>query len=154
MVATRKEGVKMLQKILYPTDFSEVSLKALEYIKHLESAGIQSVIVLHVINERGFVALESFASADAQRVERELMSEAQEELEAVAKELEDCGFEVKTRLEIGHPLKEILRIEAEEGVSLIVVGSHGKSNLEEVFLGSVSEKVVRKCKSPILIVKR
>ena len=144
----------MLTKILYPTDFSDVSLKALEYIRHLESTGIESVIVLHVINENGFIALGRLAPADAQRMEREVMTEAEKELEAVARKLKDLGFQVKTRLEIGHPMKEILRVEAEEGVSLIIVGSHGRSNLEEVFLGSVSEKVARKCKSPILIVKR
>lgn len=144
----------MLTKILYPTDFSDVSLKALEYIRHLESTGIESVIVLHVINENGFIALDRLAPADAQRMEREVMTEAEKELEAVARKLKDLGFQVKTRLEIGHPMKEILRVEAEEGVSLIIVGSHGRSNLEEVFLGSVSEKVARKCKSPILIVKR
>lgn len=144
----------MLTKILYPTDFSDVSFRALEYIKHLESTGIESVIVLHVVNENGFIALDRFAPADAQRMEREVMTEAEKELKAVAKELEDHGLQVTTRLEIGHPLTEILRVEAEEGVSLIVVGSHGRSNLEEVFLGSVSERVARKCKSPILIVKR
>jgi nucleotide-binding universal stress UspA family protein len=51
--------------------------------------------------------------------------------------------------------REILKAEEkEENVSVIVIGSHGKSNLEEIFLGSVSEKVSRKCKSPVLIVKR
>ena len=49
---------------------------------------------------------------------------------------------------------EILRVDKEEEVSLLVIGSHGKSNLDEIFLGSVSEKVARKCKSPVLIVKR
>jgi nucleotide-binding universal stress UspA family protein len=38
--------------------------------------------------------------------------------------------------------------------SIGVIGPHGKSNLEEMFLGAVSEKVARKCKSPVLIIKR
>ena len=54
----------------------------------------------------------------------------------------------------GPQLREILRVEEEEDVSVIVIRSHGKSNLQEMFLGSVSEKVARKCKKPILIVKR
>jgi len=144
----------MLSKILYPTDFSDVSKKALETIKHLGSAGVKSVIVLHVVNEKGFLALEQFAAGDAPKMERELMSDAEKGLDSIAKELEQCGFQVKKRLELGHPLREILRVEEEEAVSLIIVGSHGRSNLEEVLLGSVSEKVARKCKGPILIVKR
>ena len=54
----------------------------------------------------------------------------------------------------GPQLREILWVEAKEAVSVIVIGSHGKSNLQEMLLGSVSEKVARKCKKPILIVKR
>jgi nucleotide-binding universal stress UspA family protein len=45
-------------------------------------------------------------------------------------------------------------VEDEEDVSIIVIGSHGRSNIEEIFLGSVSENVMRKSKSPVLIVKR
>jgi len=144
----------MLSRILFPTDFSDVSKKALEYIKRLGSAGVESVIVLHVVHENAFMAMERFAAGDAQKLERELMTEAESELESIAEELEGHGFQVKIRLEIGHPLREILRAEEEEDVSLIIVGSHGRSNLEEVLLGSVSEKVARKCRRPILIVKR
>lgn len=60
---------------------------------------------------------------------------------------------VISRIEVGIPLREILKVE-EEDVSVIAIGSHGKSNLQEMFLGSVSEKVARKCKKPILIIKR
>ena len=46
----------MFKKILYPTDFSDVSKKALEYIKQLKEAGTEEVIVLHVLDERGIDA--------------------------------------------------------------------------------------------------
>ena len=42
----------MFKKILYPTDFSDVSKKALEYLKKLKEAGTKEVIVLHIIDER------------------------------------------------------------------------------------------------------
>ena len=89
----------MFKKILYPTDFSDVSKKAIK------------------------------------------------------DELKKSGFEVKSMIKTGIPMREILKAE-EENVSVIVIGSHGKSYLEEIFLGFVSEKVSRKCKSPVLIVKR
>jgi len=47
-----------------------------------------------------------------------------------------------------------LSVEEEEDVSAIVIGSHGKSNIKEMLLGSVSEKVIRKSKKPVLLVKR
>ena len=51
-------------------------------------------------------------------------------------------------------IQEILRVEEEENISAIVMGSHGRSNLQKIFLGSVSEKVARRCKQPVLVVKR
>ena len=62
--------------------------------------------------------------------------------------------QLKERLESGVPFNEILRVAEEENASVIVLGSHGKSNMAEMFLGSVSEKVIRKSKKPVLVVKR
>ena len=64
------------------------------------------------------------------------------------------GLNVRVVIKRGVPLKEILKIEEEEKVSLIVIGSHGKTNIEEMLMGSVSEKVVRQAKSPVLVIKR
>ena len=52
------------------------------------------------------------------------------------------------------PVREILRVVDEENASAIVIGSHGWSNLQEIFLGSVSEKIIRKNKNPVFVVKR
>ena len=51
----------MFKKILYPTDFSEVATKALDYIKQLKEAGSQEVVILHVINQRIIDGLERHA---------------------------------------------------------------------------------------------
>ena len=76
------------------------------------------------------------------------------EARSIEAKLKQKGFTVKVRIETGIPLREILRVEKEEGVSAIVIGSHGKTNLEEMLLGSVSEKVIRRSKSPVLVIKR
>ena len=146
----------MFKKILYPTDFSDVSLKALDYIKQLKESGSMKVILLHVINQRNveLVRVYGVGKLDIAEWEREMLGRARESLTKIEKELEASGFEVKTRIEAGIPLREILQVEREEDVSLIVIGSHGKTNLEEMFLGSVSEKVIRKCKKPVLVIKR
>ena len=144
----------MFKKILYPTDFSDVSKKALDYIKQLKSGGAEEVIVLHVIDERGFHVIEAYSSGNAVKLEMEITEGVEKELKAIGEELERSGLVVKTMAQRGMPVREILRIEKEEDVSVIVIGSHGKSNMEEMFMGSVSEKVARKCEKPILIIKR
>jgi hypothetical protein len=54
---------------------------------------------------------------------------------------------------IGKPAEEILRIAAEVGADMVFIGSHGKTGIERVLLGSVSERVVREAKCPVMVVR-
>jgi nucleotide-binding universal stress UspA family protein len=150
----RKERKEMFKKILYPTDFSEVSKKAINYIKQLKDAGTQEVVVLHVLNEKGVEAMARYASGSFDELLQRVEKEAADEMKKIEADLKESGFKVKLRIEIGIPLTDILKVEEEEGVSAIVIGSHGKSNVEEMLLGSVSEKVIRKSKNPVLVIRR
>jgi len=151
----------MFEKILYPTDVSDVSKKALAYIKSLKNTGTKQVIILRVINKNkeerisqgvawAGVEVADFLKETYQRLEEE----AYEEVKPVESELKEAGFDVKIRVEKGHPYSKILDVEREEDVSAIVLGSHGRSNVEEILLGSVSEHVIRYSKKPVLVVKR
>jgi len=146
----------MFEKILYPTDFSDVSKKALGYIKKLKEAGTKEVIVLHVIDEREIEHVSHIPGIHMHAKElAELREEgAKEGIRAIEAELKETGFDVKVRIERGIPLRDILRVEEEEHISAIVIGSHGKSCINEMFLGSVSENVIRKSNKPVLIIRR
>jgi nucleotide-binding universal stress UspA family protein len=144
----------MFEKILYPTDFSDVSKKALGYLAQLKDAGTKEIVVLHVIDKKGIDAISRYGAGNAETIIREIEKEAMEEGKKIEKKLMQSGLIVKIRIETGVPLKEILKVEEEEKVSAIVIGSHGKTNLEEMFLGSVSEKVIRQSKKPVLVIKR
>jgi len=152
----------MFTRILYPTDFSDVSKKALEYVKKLKEAGTREVVIVHIIDERQIVRFPLMKIAwDRERLnnvatelQEHLEKNAKEELKTVESELKRVGFNVKVIMRIGSPFREILRVEDEEDVSAIVIGSHGKSNIKEMFLGSVSENAIRYCKKPVLVVKR
>jgi nucleotide-binding universal stress UspA family protein len=145
----------MFKNILYPTDFSDVSKKVIDYIKQLKEGGSETVIVLHVINERVMRAIERYATGgDSVEIEQRIMDDVKQEIKVIEDDLKKSGFKVKTMIRRGVPLQEILKAEEKENISVIAIGSHGKSNIEEMFLGSVSEKVSRKCKSPVLIIKR
>jgi nucleotide-binding universal stress UspA family protein len=140
----------MFKKILFPTDFSPISNKALELIKQLKAGGAEEVIALHVIDDRTLIE-----SGYVDSIRGELEEQSKKNMEALAKELEGFGLKVQTHLRTGVPFKEILDMEKEvTDLSLLIMGSHGKSDIMEMLMGSVAEKVVRKCKTPILIVKR
>ena len=144
----------MFTRILYPTDFSDVSKKALAYIKQLKEAGTKEVIVLHVIDEGQIEAVVLYGRGNSCVFIDKMEQEARREVAAIEKELRDSGFVVNSIVKAGIPLREILSVEEDEKVSLIVIGSHGKTNLKEMLIGSVSEKVIRRSKSPVLIIQR
>lgn len=145
----------MFETILYPTDFSEVSRKALMYVKQLRTDKAQNVIVLHVIHRRIIESLSVHsARIDVEEFKENLINTATERAFSIRQQLQRTGFSVKVEIAVGVPLSEILRVEREEDPSIIVIGSHGKTNLREMLLGSVSEKVVRLSRMPVLVVKR
>ncbi|MCG6919287.1 MAG: universal stress protein [Deltaproteobacteria bacterium] len=150
----------MLEKILYPTDFSDVSKKALAFIMGMAKAGVKEVVVLRVIDQRRteYIHGISWAGKDEiqffDSVNKQLEQEAMEELKPIKSKLKAAGLAVKLRIEKGVPRLKILEVEKEEDVSAIVLGSHGRSNLAEMLLGSVSEHVIRYCKKPVIVIKR
>jgi nucleotide-binding universal stress UspA family protein len=72
---------------------------------------------------------------------------------AAVKQAEAQGLGVTTHLKEGHAGEEILRLAREAGADLIVVGSHGKSNLDRILLGSVSSFVVAHSPVSTLVVR-
>lgn len=145
----------MFKKILYPTDFSDVSQKALNYLRELRDSGAEEVVVLHVMDERTDDMLKHVAGDELlERIENSKKEQIEEAINEVAEKLRSWGYRVKTFIRKGVPFREILKEEETEQVSLIVIGSHGMSNVEEMLIGSVSEKVIRKSKNPVFVVKR
>jgi nucleotide-binding universal stress UspA family protein len=143
----------MFKKILFPTDFSDVSLKAVKYIKQLKGAGAQEVIVLHVIDEKELLVLSRIPDQYL-KITTLMEKEIAKELAVVETDMAAEGFSVKLKVKTGKPFTEIMMTATEEKVSIIVVGSHGKSNIGEMLMGSVSENVIRHAKVPLLVISR
>lgn len=151
----------MLEKILYPTDFSQVSRKALQYLKVLKGAGVKHVVVLRVLNDKTMACIAKGVALSGKDVANflkevleSLRQEAWEDMRPIEEELKAAGFDVTTRVEQGVPHVKILEVADEENVSAIILGSHGRSNLSSVLLGSVSDYVIRHAKKPVIVVKR
>lgn len=148
----------MFKRVLYPTDFSPCAEAVIPYLVKMKEAGTQEVILCHIIDERypgmlippGAEEILPPVQVDFQRA---LEEENRQRIDKLAKKLSK-HFRVKSLLEYGIPFRSILEIAEREKVSLIIIGSHGKSNLAEILLGSVSEKIVRKSKYPCLVIKR
>jgi len=143
----------MFKKILYPTDFSDVAHRALDFVMRLKDAGAREVVILHVIDKGNFDAIARYATKDILEIERNLEEKAMAEITPIEERLKKKGFKVKVIISREIPFMEILRVEEREKVSAIVIGSHGMSNIAEMFLGSVSEKIIKRAKTPVLVVR-
>ncbi len=85
---------------------------------------------------------------------RLLEEKSREKVEAAAQKLaQDWNVDVEPVVLMGEPFDMILEKAEEEKVDLIIVGSHGKKGIERLLLGSVSEKVARKAKCSVLVVR-
>lgn len=136
------------ERILFPTDFSECSLSALPYIKQFKDAGLKEVVLLHVqdmakLSPHLLDKLPEFEDIDTGRLEK------------IKQDLIAYGIDnVKVLLKEGIPFLETETIAKNENISLVILGSHGKSMIKEMMLGSVSGKIVRRCNKPLLIIRR
>jgi nucleotide-binding universal stress UspA family protein len=74
-------------------------------------------------------------------------------MEQIQSELEFFGFSVTSIIAEGNPAEVIDRVAREQDVSLIVIGSHGRSAAEDVLLGSVSDAVICRHTKPVLVVR-
>jgi len=137
----------MFERILFPTDFSEPSMKVLDYIPALHEAGTREIILVHVIDSKdiglgasggqGFLGTVSNQETEARR---RLQTEVQYRIIDTRRALEKQGFEVTVLTPVGNPGKEIVAAADAEGASLIVLGSHGRSNIRDRLLCPVSSR--------------
>ena len=74
-------------------------------------------------------------------------------MKKIKEELEEKGIKTKVLVRIGKPFVEIINVAKKEKVSLIVMGSHGRSMVEEMLLGSVAESVIHHASVPVMIIK-
>ena len=99
----------MFKKILYPTDFSDVSEKVLNYLKELRDSGAEEVIVLHVMDERNDEMLKLAAGDELlERIEHSKTEQVEEAIRKVEEKLKSWGFSVKTWIKKGVPYRDRL----------------------------------------------
>jgi len=142
----------MYKKILVPTDGSKFAEKAEEEALFIANASGAEIIALGVV-DTGFSI--GVASDEAVlHIKEMLKKEAEDNIGIIEKmkEKEHLDVKISLRIEEGYPAKVILDTIEKEDVDLVVMGSSGKSGLDRFIVGSVTDKVVKAVKRPILVV--
>jgi universal stress protein A len=140
-----------IKVILHPTDFSPRSEQALQLACALARDAGARLIVLHVL-ERPLIVYSGVALAPpAPPPSEEERRKRREQLEQVRPA--DPAVVIERRLEEGDPATAIVQVAQETGCDLIVMGTHGRTGLARLLMGSVAEKVVREAPCLVLTVK-
>jgi nucleotide-binding universal stress UspA family protein len=136
----------MVEHVLVPVDGSPASKKAFEWA--LDEFDAPRVTVLHVVHPSD-TSRDVGEVVDASKV---LMSEAVEVLDGYDDARE--GVDVTRELTVGRDEGDaVLRYAEANDVDTVVMGSHGRTGVSRVVLGSVAEKVVRRSPVPVVVVR-
>lgn len=143
------------ENILFPTDFSDLSLVALHHARKLVGAFSSRLHCLHVVDE----AYQYWSAMGPESVPvgppvEELLESARNRITRFRDEhLADLTPEPTTHVILGRPFAEIIAYARQNDIDLIVMGTHGRGALVQMLLGSTTEKVVRKASAAVLTVR-
>src|SRR5437868_2230159 len=133
------------QTILVPTDFSPQAAAAFEFAVALAKPNRARLLLLHID------PLPLFHGEVIDRRQPEYQQRLRDAITALKPS--DPAVEVERLLAEGVPADEIIAFAKERNCDLIVMGTHGRTGLERVLMGSVAERVVRTAPCPVLTVK-
>jgi nucleotide-binding universal stress UspA family protein len=141
--------------ILIATDGSPRSIRAAQRASELMKTA-DAVTLLTVLTEvpgddAGGIEGSVYSAEEQETMWNEEMAEARDELSRTAQVLANAN--VTKRIEVGDVAQTVVRVAEDLGVDAIVVASHGRTGLERLFLGSVSEHIVRHAHCPVLVVR-
>ena len=135
-------------KILFPSDFSHTGDAALEMATALARDAGATLVIVHVEEHSTaygggefYYGIAEPATADLRRMLAEVKPT-------------DPQVPYQHRLITGEPASAIARLAEDENVDMIAMGTHGRSGLSRLLMGSVAEAVVRRAKCPVLIYKQ
>lgn len=137
--------LKKVEKILAPTDLSELSLVGLEYALELARGWGAEVTVYHLANAAELASYKASSMEDLLSKHRQILEQFLNDSFAELLPL----VEVRQKVEIGSPATSILEEAEREGSDLIVMSTHGRTGLAHMLMGSVTEQVVRNASCPV-----
>jgi nucleotide-binding universal stress UspA family protein len=147
-----EENMLPIERILFPTDFSEPSYEALGVANELGSHFSAELILIHVVSTTPVIpASPGLTGFHLPKIIREMEDTARKSLEGMVRK--EMGGETKSRTMVitGNPSDEIVRVASDEDVNLIVIATHGLSGWRKFISGSVTDKVAKMSPCPVLL---
>jgi len=144
-----------IKRILVPVDFSDDSMRALAYARDFAKPFGAQLSVLYVIEPIYYATpADMYAtSANVAMLIDEQQRVGSQQLKRIAADFAKKGQRVRTLLKLGSPAHVITDTATAGKADLIIMGTHGRTGLAHIVMGSVAEKVVRTAGCPVLTVR-
>jgi nucleotide-binding universal stress UspA family protein len=142
-----------IQRILAPTDFSELSKQGLTSALELAEAFGAKLLLLHVVEPPPYPVEGIMPSHLGATLLDDLERQASNDLAQMLSETHGSIVDVTRREVVGIPYRKIVEVAEEEKSDLIVMTTHGRTGLSHLVMGSVTEKIVRTAPCPVLTIR-
>ncbi len=153
----------MFNDILVPLDGSDLSERALPMAQDLAKSSNATIHLIHLVSRAHELgagrAIESVQAAEleidmARRLTEGQLHRGRNYLEQISSQLSDAGIKIETEFAVkaGDPAQNIIDYVKKHSISLVVMSTHGHGGLRRLLVGSVTERVIRSCEVPVLVV--
>ncbi len=139
---------------LIPHDFSPYADQAVSYAIDLAKALHANVTLLHIIQSLPLaVGIGDASAALADSYLQDLENTANQSMEEARRRVKQAGLQCDAIVLHGVPFQTIIEVAGDKHIDLIIMGTHGRTGLTHVLMGSVAEKVVRLAPCPVLVIR-
>jgi len=139
-------------RVLVPVDDSVAAHRALQYIIKMKDQIPMSVTLLIVVPESQ-LKYHGFQPAQLEVIMAQSVSHCEKVVEKHRLDLEEAGILADTRVERGDPATMICQVAAREEVDFIIISPNSYGKLSNMMFGSVANKVVQECHSPVFLLR-
>lgn len=146
--------MKSIKRILYATDFSKASARALDQAVTLAKQNNAELWAVHVIEPMPYVAGEEFGGAEIySKIEETANREAKSAMTKLMQKLQKAKVKAQSLLLKGSAHDQIVKAAKSKKADMIVIGTHGRTGLSKLFMGSVAGRVVSSAACPVVTVR-
>lgn len=149
-----------MKKILVPTDFSKPAQIAIDVAVDIAKKANSQLILLHVIEEASGTSFNITGEVDLsggwenKLFTMRMIERSKKQMEKVFEDVKSAGVRVKQELRVGTAFHGMRDIITEQKVDLVVMGTAGRTKVQEMIIGTNTEKVIRQSKCPVLTVHK
>jgi nucleotide-binding universal stress UspA family protein len=150
--------IKNMKTILVPIDFSNQSKHALDLAVQIARKGnvkIEAINIIEGLQPSSFNTMGEGVTnySEDEFFLRKLFEKTKENLQNLVEQKKFEGVSIRTSVEVGNPYQSISKAIADHKADLVVMGTKGISGIDEVLIGSNTERVVRYAKCPVITIK-